>query len=425
MSRIPRLLLPPAVAAVAALVAAGPASARSDRMATRLPLVMIDSKRPIADDPKVMARMRVVNRRGRRVNRPGRRANAYRGWIGIEFRGQWSQQWPKKSFGVETRDRKGDDRDVRLLGLPEESDWVLHATHGDRSLLRNVLAFDLTRRMGRYAPRVRFVEVVLNGRYHGVYILMEPLEMGKRRIDAGDDGVLLELTAPDKVDSGDEPFSAGRSGATVVFADPDPDDLSDEEKAAMRGLVQGFDAALHSPASNDPATGWRRWADERSVVDYVLLQELFRNQDAFHASTHFHATPGGRLVFGPPWDFDLSLGNGSVPDTIAPQGWIRDKHAWIARLKDPALMQALLARWEQLRADGLRTWLQRSINRRVRVLRVPARRNFARWRVLRENGVFEGQPRRASYRAEVRAMKRWIDQRIAWLDGALRDAAGG
>jgi CotH kinase protein len=419
MPRIPRLLLP-ACALVAALAAAAPASARAERVATRLPLVIIDTKRPIADEPKVTARMRVVDRRGRRTNRPRHRPNAYRGWIGIEHRGNWSQAWPKKSFAVETRDRKGDDRDVRLLGLPEESDWVLHATYADRSLLRNVLAFDLARRMGRYAPRVRFVEVILDGRYHGVYVLMEPLEVGKRRLRAGEDGVLLELAIAEKFDPGDEWFAAP-SGATLRFADPDPDDLSDDEKTRLRTQVAGFDAALHSAISSDPASGWRRWAHERSVVDFVLVQELMRNQDAFHASTYLHAARGGRLVFGPPWDFDLSLGNASHPPMTTPQGWITEGHPWILRLKDPALRQAMLARWEQLRAKGLRRWLQRSINRRARTLGGPARRNFARWRILGPNAVFEGQPARGSHGAEVRALKRWVDERIAWLDGALRD----
>jgi hypothetical protein len=411
-----------AAAFAASLAASSPATARSERVATRLPLVTIDARARIADEPKVPARMRVIDRPGRSLNRPADRANVYRGRIGIEIRGHWSQTWDKKSFAVETRDRRGRDREVGLLGLPKESDWVLHATHGDRSLVRNALAFETTRRMGRYAPRLRHVELVLDGRYHGVYMLLEPLEIGKRRIAAADQTVLMELTAPEKVSAGDETFRSATSGALVSYADPDPDELAADRKAGMRALVDRFDAALHSPLAADPAAGWRRWLDERSAVDYILLQELFRNQDAFHASTHFHGQPGGRLVLGPPWDFDLSLGNAETPSLSSPTGWILSTRPWVTQLRDAALRRSLLERWRRLRAGGLREALLASLDRRTERLRAPARRNLARWPILRR-GVFPSQQPRGSYRAEVRATRRWLDRRFAVLDGALAAAA--
>lgn len=71
-------------------------------------------------------------------------ANVYNGYAGIEIRGQSSQHlFPKKSYGFETRDAKGEDLKVTLLGLPEESDWVLYAPYTDKTLLRNALTFYL------------------------------------------------------------------------------------------------------------------------------------------------------------------------------------------------------------------------------------------------------------------------------------------
>lgn len=412
------------LAVTLSLAVAAPAIARPDRFATHLPLIEIDLRAPIPDEPKVTGRMGVIDRPGRRLNRPGDRPSAYRGRIGIELRGHWSQAWPKKSFSLETRDRRGSDREVRLLGLPRESDWVLYASYGDRSLMRNTLAFAATRRMGRYAPRIRYVELILNGRYHGVYALMEPLEIGKRRIAAGDDAVLMELTQPEWLDRGDEAFRTPAGGALVSFADPDPDTLSEEHKARLRTLVERFDAALYSPAGADPNIGWRRWLDSSSAVDFLLLQELFRNQDAFWASTHLHAAPGGRLVLGPPWDLDHSLGNASLEWALGPAGWIPAERPWVAQLKDAELRGAMLARWRQLRAGGLREALLVRADGLARTLRAPARRNFARWPIL-PSPMVQAQSGRPSYREEVEAMKRWLDARIAWLDGALADAAGG
>ncbi len=69
------------------------------------------------------------------------------------------------------------------MGLPKETDWVLNAPFIDRSFLRNVLAYDLFRCMGRYASRTRYCELFLNGEYKGVYILMEKIKRDKNRVN--------------------------------------------------------------------------------------------------------------------------------------------------------------------------------------------------------------------------------------------------
>ena len=81
----------------------------------------------------------------------------------IRTRGRWSQRFPKKSYAVEIRD--GDAR--RCTGFPADDDWILYAAYNDRTLIRNALAYATARSMGRYAARTRFVELRLNGRYHG------------------------------------------------------------------------------------------------------------------------------------------------------------------------------------------------------------------------------------------------------------------
>jgi hypothetical protein len=88
------------LAVTLSLAVAAPAIARPDRFATHLPLIEIDLRAPIPDEPKVTGRMGVIDRPGRRLNRPGDRPSVYRGWIGIELRGHWSQAWPKKSFSL-------------------------------------------------------------------------------------------------------------------------------------------------------------------------------------------------------------------------------------------------------------------------------------------------------------------------------------
>ena len=110
--------------------------------------------------------------------------------IAIEIRGKSSQMFPKKQYGFETRDQENEDMDVSLLDMPEEEDWILQAPYSDKSLIRNVLIYDLSREIGRYASRVKFVELTLNDVNDGVYVFMEKLKRDKNRIDINDLGFL-------------------------------------------------------------------------------------------------------------------------------------------------------------------------------------------------------------------------------------------
>ena len=151
--------------------------------ASHLPIVLIDTEgREIVNDPKIEARMRIVDNGPGATNRVTDPPNAYDGFIGIEIRGSSTQMFPKKQYGVETRDAEGDNLSVTLLGLPKENDWILYAPYTDKSLVRNVLAYTLARRLGRYATRLKWCELVLNGQYAGVYLLFEKIKQDKNRV---------------------------------------------------------------------------------------------------------------------------------------------------------------------------------------------------------------------------------------------------
>ena len=123
----------------------------------------------IVDDPKVPAAYTV------------KRSDSiyYQGIIGIEIRGESSQNFDKKSYGLETWDEQYNDIDVPLLGLPEEEDWILYGPFSDKSLLRNKLIYELSNQMGRYAVKTEFVELTINYDYKGLYIFMEKLKRDK------------------------------------------------------------------------------------------------------------------------------------------------------------------------------------------------------------------------------------------------------
>jgi len=404
-------LAAPAVALRATAVAAGP-----------LPILTLRTAGPIRDDPKVAGLLHV--RRGTRT--------LYAGRVGVELRGHSSRTYPKKQYGLETWGAAGRDKAVSLLGLPKESDWVLSASYADKTLMRNTVAYSAARALGRYASRTVFVELVLNGRYHGVYVLAERPKLDKRRIRAAADdvtgGYLLELTLRQKVRPRDIWFRTPVTRRVVILVGAGGKKLTNQRRAWITEHMRAFERTLYGPEFRHPERGWRRFLDEAAAVDYILLQELFKNQDAFLSSTFAHKGSGDKLAFGPVWDFDIALGNSNFGRSAHLGGWLltpRAARPWASRLyDDPGFLAALEARWRGLRRAGLVGRLLGQIERDAARLHAAQARNFERWPILGRyiwpNPVDPATRHvRRTYRAEVTYLKSWLQRRAAWIDANI------
>jgi len=381
------------VAAAAALGAAQPAAAAP------LPRIVIEPERGI-DDDGVPAR----------VQAPG-----FSGPAEIELRGQFSRTLSKKSYALELRDADGDNRDAPLLGMPADDDWVLYAAYNDRTLMRNALAYETSRSIGRYAARTRFVELRIRGRSRGVYVLMEKLKLQKARVRGGDDAFMLELTSPRQAPEKGEGFRTPVKDLPIVWEDPDREDMPAARADEIRASVERTERAIYGGGPG----GWRRHLHGPTAVDHILLTELFKNQDGMFASTFLTAPrPSAALRLGPIWDFDISMGaRGRVPGGRASSGWMLASRPWAEALyRDPVFARALELRWRELRREGLRGRILRIVDRNERILRgAPVRLDLRRWPA--------GRPHRpqGSYGSHVRFLEGWLERRIAWIDGNIRN----
>jgi len=361
-----------------------------------LPVVSIETGTRIVDEPKRSARM-WIRSRGRTV---------FRGHVGIEVRGQASQRFAKKPYAFETRTNGGGNRAVKLLGMPKGNDWILAAAHTDPSLMRDVLAYRTARGLGHYASRTRYVTLRLNGDGRGVYILMEQLRRDRERVDSD---ALLELTAAAKLDRGDQAFGLPATGLAARIVDSS----AKAGTADVGAAAQAFDRALYGGGP------WREMLDVPVAVDYVLIQELFKNQDAFLSSTYIHRGQDLRLRMGPVWDFDLSAGSVSVGEFASAEGWLLTDRPWAERLyRAPDFVTAMRARWTQLRRGGLVEDLLAAAEREGRTLRRPAAVNHRRWRIF-GRALFPGQPVISSHADAVSSLRDWVQRRATWMDTAL------
>jgi hypothetical protein len=346
----------------------------------------------------------------------------------------------KKSYAFETVNESGQDHPVRLLGLPKETDWILYGPYSDKTLMRNHIAYELSRRMGQYAPRTRFAEAFvrerdgdLAGQYMGVYLLVESIKRGKDRVDvprlrtsdSGEVGGGYVLKV-DRV-GGPETYFTSDFGSILGFVSPRGSRLDDAPRAWIQHDFSQLEERLSRRDFRDPQQGYARFIDSDSFIDYFLLNELFKNVDAYFLSAFLHRTREGRLKLGPVWDLDLSSGNASYGGVWKTEGWMlfpddpRRGSAvpfwWDRLFEDPAFRARLRERYYTLREDVLsEPALFRLIDETAQTLDAPQKRNFQRWPTLGKYVWPNPRPYARTYPDLIQNLKTWFHQRFVWMD---------
>ncbi|MDA3880196.1 MAG: CotH kinase family protein [Prolixibacteraceae bacterium] len=411
---------------------------------SNLPIVIIDTQgQRIVDEPKITVMMKVLNSGG--TNYIDDTNHEYFGYIGIEIRGNTSQMFDKKSFSFETRDVNGENLNVSLMGLPEENDWVLQGPYADKSLVRNVFAYHLGNSQGRWSPRTRFCEVLINDEYRGIYVLVEKIKIDKNRVDiatlqpednSGDEltgGYIMSIDR-DNPGSWNSPF-LGRTGSVDVpfsYEDPKYDELTNTQRQYIRDYITAFETALHGPYFKDSILGYRPYVDIISFIDYLIMTELSRDLDGYRVSVYFHKdkdSKGGRLVMSPLWDYNLGFGNGNFMEAHNPVGWTADGIGngdwyevpfwWDRFREDPYFDTHLKYRWNELRESTFsKEYIFAFIDSCTNVLEQARVRNFQKFNIL-NSYVWPNPYIGVTYENEIIYLKNWISDRIDWLDSQI------
>jgi hypothetical protein len=419
---------------------------------SNLPIISINTLgKEILDDPKIMAEMKIFAKGQGQINFLTDEPLGYDGKIGIELRGSSSQSFPKKPYGFETWDDDGEDNDVSLIGMPEESDWTLNATYNDKTLMRDGLAYMLAGEIMPYAPRVRYVELLVNQQYQGVYKLIEKIKRDKNRVDIkkmettdneGDKltgGYILKWDKETGSNSGEgwistyPPFPGAWQSTFFQYEYPKADEITPQQKTYIQNHLRQVENTMHSANYTDPVFGYRKFIDINSVIDFIIINELTKNPDAYRLSTFFYKkreSEGGKLFFGPVWDFNLGFGNVDYCTNGNPEGLVIENfnqicpddnwviHFWWQKfMNDPQFVQSLKSRWKFLRETRLsNAAIHHKIDSIKTLLTTAQTRNFQRWPVLGTYvwpNYYVGQ----SYNDEVNYLKNWLNMRLVFLDG--------
>ena len=431
---------------------------------TNLPIVWINvGGATISRTDRITATMKVIyNGEGRlnyadTVAHPGQHID-YEGYVALRYRGESSfDNSPKKPYSFRPIDKPleqgGEKKKVSLLGMGKDNNWALIAPYADKSMLRDLLAYEISRPWMDYTPQGRFCELYLDGTYYGVYILCEVVSKGKYRLnldDPGEEGDELTGGYLLSVERNNEPYyrskyrpvmSYGKeiTNRSIYFQykSPDYDEITPAQMQYIQHRIDLMEDALASNDFADPDVGYRRYLDVMSFVDYQIAQEFAHNVDAYRLSGKFYKQRDSRdsLFKMVVWDMNLAYGNANYYNGWRTDLWTYEANDimyprnesflipfwWYKLNSDSTYTKLLKHRWAQYRRKNLQEdALMAVVDSLAGVLTAEGAvarntRAWPRWGTYVWPNYFVAN----SFEEEIDFIKQWLHNRLEWMDEQL------
>jgi hypothetical protein len=413
---------------------------QAQNFTSSLPIVKVTSSQTIVDEPRVAGQMRVINN-STTVNSSSDTVYALNTNIDIELRGNSSLEFDKKSYTVILKSNDGSPKSDSILTMPEGNEWVLHAMYIHKSMIRIPLTHILFEKMGHYAPRGHYVELIVNGDYKGIYWFMEKVTVNPDRTNINEfsnditGGYMLRIDWEGKAGSFSSNYdSQGGQKMKLQYHYPKGSVLTPEHKSYLKNSVTNFEDALFSENFRSfQNIRYDDYIDINSFSDFMLINELSKNSDGYKLSSYIHKNSDlvdPKWKAGPIWDFDQTYGLSLVCSCNDTCGWTfmqsqagcEDLFSmpmwWQNFTRDSIYTNLLEQKWSTYRSSfledqqllGLIDSLQNEISGALD-------RNFSRWNLLGESvWEYPQDPAFSSYEEEISYLKKWTVDRMDWMD---------
>ena len=338
-------------------------------------------------------------------------------------RGNASRSFPKKPWRIKF------DEKQRVLDAPGKAKkWTLINNWGDKTLMRNLLAFELSKRLGMpYTPYGTAVDVLMNGEYKGTYQLCDQVQVHKNRVNitemTKDDndgealtgGYLVEIDAYANKES---VWFKSVNGNPVSVKSPDSDSITRQQRDYIQNHFNAMEYDIH------------RYLDKNTFLRHFLVGELSGNTDTYWSVYMYKERGDDTMYTGPVWDFDLAFENdGRTYPVCSKSDYIyRSGGSCTGKMKqfvDAFVLYSdesqamLLDIWDKARhSDLTEESLVAYIDKMEAELDQSQRLNYMRWDNL--NQVVHQNPKIwGSYQAEVENVRRFVKERFKWMDRRL------
>lgn len=351
--------------------------------------------------------------------------------IEIHVRGRSSRTFDKSGYALRLIHEDGTNNPQALMGMDAHHEWALHGPFLDKTLLRNYMWYNIGGEIMDYAPNVRFCEVILNGTYQGVYVMLE-------KLTAGADGARLDLTVSAKNNTfsgyllqlnGGSPTRGGVTDQFTYYAKrtayqldivyPGRRSLTPEMETAISKDFSDFEKALYSYDYDTKEYGYKAYIDMQSFIDYFLINELTCNYDAGRFSTYIGKDTAGKFRIYL-WDMNSACDNYQETDFGPEDFWLQNRLWYFMLMKDEDFVDALIDRYWQLRETYFdEDYLLTYIDETVAYLGEAIDRNYEVWGYAfgeEHDLLAPAQRNPRSYEEAVEQMKAFLRKRIAWMD---------
>lgn len=350
----------------------------------------------------------------------------------IRVRGHSSRLFEKSPYQLDFVDEDGEAAPAAVMGMPAHSEWVLYGPYLDKSLVRNYMWYNFAGEVMEWAPNVRYCELILNGEYRGLYLMVETitdgvdcrLNLSTTEQNVKTTGYLLRGDRTTQEDLGGqrdiytylERMLTLRTDILIKY--PGRSSLTQELRQEIELDYAAFEKALYSYDYDTDDYGYWNYIDVDNFVDYFLINEFSLNVDAGRYSTYIYKDLSGKFKLAV-WDFNNACDNFPT-DPLTPDQINMVSHTWFFMLcKSEDFVERLLDRYDELRASVLNeTYLLNYIDETLAYLGPAVERNNQRW----NDAMTQWEPLTPvernlhSHEEAVDQLKEWLYERGIWLD---------
>ena len=355
--------------------------------------------------------------------------------LNIRGRGNGSWTFPQKPYKLKLFHKK------RVLGFPAKAkQWTLINTYRDKTLMRNLIAFEASRLLKLpYTPACTLVDVFLNGEYKGIYQLTDQLEVRKNRIDVEEmtpednslpnlgGGYFIEVD--NYANQEKSKFYSARFGTPVTIKYPKDDEITPAQAQYIKNAYDRFESRTFLNSYTDPNVGFASLLDVESYLKRFIGMEFTGNTDAYFSVHMYKKRNDPKFYTSPLWDCDLAFDNDSRTYPINSMTTfvsLSDKCSTVAGMKQMlnrilgVTKKEMSAYWSEARNnnDFTAEHFTAYIDSIAKAVDASQKLHYTRWKTL-NTIVTLTVAARGSYKAEVDFVKDWIGKRIAWMDNKI------
>ena len=361
----------------------------------------------------------------------------------ITTRGRGNASWgfPKKPWRIKFADGKSHHmlRGSSMESPAKAKKWTLINNYGDKTLLRNCLAFEVSKRLNAlYTPWAQPVDVIMNGEYKGCYQLCDQISVDAHRVPITEmlptdieepevtGGYLIEIDAYASQES--SWFTSSR-GNPVTIKHPGDDDIVTQQSQYIKSHFNLMESSVFASNYTDPENGYRKYLDVESFLKHFVIGEFSGNMDTYWSVYMYKEREENQFHVAPSWDFDLAFDNDQRNYPVnGRSNWAYNggsaagnMKSFVTRiLNDDAAFQQLNQIWRENRKEGLldEMTLVAWVDSMADEIEASANLNFIRWPILNTR-VHQNVSALGSFDAEVDVLRSYIPARLAWIDNYL------